>query len=166
MLSLLGSLLGFGGSVIPGILDSFKKKQDQKYELKKLEVQAQINRENLEHQAKIQKEMGKQKFELFQAQAKDKEHERLIQHDIVLQQGTGFISGLARSVRPIITYAFFLLFAVIEGTLLYSALQGGTDFQEAINILWDEDTKAIFAAIISFWFGSRAIDKNRSRYSK
>ena len=26
MLSLLGSLLGFGGSVIPGILDSFKKK--------------------------------------------------------------------------------------------------------------------------------------------
>ena len=88
MLSLLGSLLGFGGSVIPGILDSFKKKQDQKYELKKLEVQAQINRENLEHQAKIQKEMGKQKFELFQAQAKDKEHERLIQHDIVLQQGS------------------------------------------------------------------------------
>ena len=62
MLSLLGSLLGFGGSVIPGILDSFKKKQDQKYELKKLEVQAQINRENLEHQAKIQKEMGKQKL--------------------------------------------------------------------------------------------------------
>ena len=29
MLSLLGSLLGFGGSIIPGILDSFKKKQDQ-----------------------------------------------------------------------------------------------------------------------------------------
>ena len=83
MLSLLGSLLGFGGSVIPGILDSFKKKQDQKYELKKLEVQAQINRENLEHQAKIQKEMGKQKFELFQAQAKDKEHERLIHYSIV-----------------------------------------------------------------------------------
>ena len=85
---------------------------------------------------------------------------------MVLQSGTGFIGGLARSVRPIITYAFFLLFAVIEGTLLYGALQAGTDFQEAINILWDEDTKAIFAAIISFWFGSRAIDKNRSRYSK
>ena len=39
MLSLLGSLLGFGGSIIPGILDSFKKKQDQKFELKKIEVQ-------------------------------------------------------------------------------------------------------------------------------
>ena len=100
-------------------------------------------------------------WKLRNRQAKDKEHERLIQHDMVLQQGTGFIGGLARSVRPIITYAFFLLFAVIEGTLLYGAIQAGTDFQEAINILWDEDTKAIFAAIISFWFGSRAIDKNR-----
>ena len=98
---------------------------------------------------------------LFEAQAKDKEHDRLIQHEMVLQPGTGCIGGLARSVRPIITYAFFLLFAVIEGTLLYGAIQAGTDFQEAINILWDEDTKAIFAAIISFWFGSRAIDKNR-----
>ena len=155
MLSLLGSLLGFGGSIIPGILDSFKKKQDQKFELKKMEVQARLSAE-----------LGKQNLELFKAQADDKEHERLVQHDMVLQQGTGFISGLARAVRPIITYAFFLLFAVIEGTLLYSALQVGTDFQEAINILWDEDTKAIFAAIISFWFGSRAIDKNRSRYTK
>jgi hypothetical protein len=41
------------------------------------------------------------------------------------------------------------------------ALEKGTDFAEAIHILWDDDTKAIFAAIISFWFGSRAIDKMR-----
>ena len=161
MLSLLGSLLCFGWSIIPGILDSFKEKSDQKFELKKLEVQAKIQSEQLQVQAKLQKELGKATLNLFEAQAKDKEHERLIQHDMVLQSGTGFIGGLARSVRPIITYAFFLLFAVIEGTLLYGAIQAGTDFQEAINILWDEDTKAIFAAIISFWFGSRAIDKNR-----
>jgi hypothetical protein len=43
------------------------------------------------------------------------------------------------------------------------ALEKGTEFSEAIQLLWDEDTKAIFAAIISFWFGSRAIDKARSR---
>jgi hypothetical protein len=35
------------------------------------------------------------------------------------------------------------------------------DVSSAIQILWDEDTKAIFAAIVSFWFGSRAIDKAR-----
>ena len=62
-----------------------------------------------------------------------------------------------------ITYAFFGLFATIEITLLMEALEKGTEFSEAIQLLWDEDTKAIFAAIISFWFGSRAIDKARKR---
>ena len=28
-------------------------------------------------------------------------------------------------------------------------------------ILWDDETKGIFAAILAFWFGSRAIDKAR-----
>ena len=43
-------------------------------------------------------------------------------------------------------------------------MEKGTDFSEAVNILWDDDTKAIFAAIISFWFGSRAIDKTRNSH--
>jgi hypothetical protein len=41
------------------------------------------------------------------------------------------------------------------------ALDKGADLTQALNVLWDDDTKAIFAAIISFWFGSRAIDKSR-----
>ena len=41
------------------------------------------------------------------------------------------------------------------------ALEEGNNIAESLNILWDDDTKAIFAAIISFWFGSRAIDKSR-----
>jgi hypothetical protein len=61
----------------------------------------------------------------------------------------------------VITYAFFLLFATIEITLLMEALKAGTNFSEAINVLWDDETKGIFAAILSFWFGSRAIDKAR-----
>ena len=39
----------------------------------------------------------------------------------------------------------------------------GTPFADAINLLWDEETKAIFGAIISFWFGSRAVEKARRK---
>ena len=93
----------------------------------------------------------------------DKEHQRLIDHDISINKGTGIISGLQKSVRPVITYAFFGLFATIEITLLMNALEMGTPFNEAIQLLWDDETKAIFAAIISFWFGSRAIEKARRK---
>lgn len=34
---LLGSLLGFGGSVVPALTDHFKSKANQEFELKKME---------------------------------------------------------------------------------------------------------------------------------
>jgi hypothetical protein len=102
-------------------------------------------------------------MKMFETKAADDEHARLIAHDISINQGTGFIAGLQKSVRPIITYCFFVLFAVIEVNLLYQALSSEVPLTEALETLWDEDTKAIFAAIISFWFGSRAVEKARER---
>lgn len=152
MLSLLGSLLGFAGSAVPAITDHFAAKEDRKLELDKMRLMAELKKEGLEFDLKMYNTMGA-----------DKEHERLIQHDIAINQGSGIISSLQKSVRPVITYAFFGLFCVIEITLLMDAIEKGTDFSEAIGLLWDEDTKAIFAAIISFWFGSRAIEKARRK---
>jgi len=147
---ILGSLLGFGGSVVPAITDHFASKEDRKHELDKMKMVAELRKEGYDFDLKMYETMGA-----------DKEHERLIQHDISINKGTGIISGLQKSVRPVITYAFFGLFATIEITLLMEAINNGTEFSEAIQLLWDEETKAIFAAIISFWFGSRAIEKAR-----
>jgi len=150
MLSILGSLLGFASSAVPAITDSFARKQDNKHELDKMKMMAELRSAGYDHDLKAYEAMGA-----------DKEHDRLIQHDIAINQSSGIIAGLQKSVRPVITYAFFLLFATIEIVLLMEALEKGTDFAEAIQLLWDDETKAIFAAIISFWFGSRAIDKAR-----
>ena len=152
MLSLLGSLLGFAGSAVPAITDHFAAKEDRKLELDKMRLAAELKKEGYDFDLKMYNSMGA-----------DKEHDRLIQHDIAINQGTGIITALQKSVRPVITYAFFGLFCTIEVTLLLNAIENGTDFSEAINLLWDEDTKAIFAAIISFWFGSRAIEKARRK---
>ena len=152
MLALLGSLLGFAGSAVPAITDHFASKEDRKHELDKMRMHAELRKEGYDFDLKIHDAMGA-----------DEEHQRLIDHDISINKGTGFISGLQKSVRPVITYAFFGLFATIEITLLMDAIDKGTEFNEAIQLLWDDDTKAIFAAIISFWFGSRAIDKARRK---
>lgn len=152
MLSLLGSLLGFAGSAVPAITDHFASKEDRKHELDKMRMMAELRKEGYDFDIKMYETMGA-----------DKEHERLIQHDISINKGTGIISGLQKSVRPVITYAFFGLFATIEITLLMNAIEMGTPFNEAIQLLWDAETKAIFAAIISFWFGSRAIEKARKK---
>ena len=151
MLSVIGSLLGFAGSAVPAVTDHFKAKQEQKFELAKMAKMAELRAAGFD-----------QEYRMYETKADDSEHARLVEHDISINKGTGFISGLQRSVRPVITYVFFGLICLIELTLLQQALETGANFADAINVLWDEDTKAIFAAIISFWFGSRAIDKRRS----
>jgi hypothetical protein len=152
MLSIIGSLLGFASSTAPAIMDHFQSKDNRKHEIDKMKTLAEIKAQGIDLDMKVYEQMGA-----------DKEHERLIAHDTAIQQSTGWTSALQKSVRPVITYAFFGLFATIEITLLMDAIEKGTEFSEAIKLLWDDETKAIFAAIISFWFGSRAIEKARQR---
>ena len=111
--------------------------------------------------AELQKAGYYHEIKRFQEIVLHEEQKDLLEHDTTISKGTGFIAALQKSVRPVITYCFFFLFAAIEITLLREALASGMDLTAALNILWDDDTKAIFAAVISFWFGSRAIDKAR-----
>lgn len=149
---LIGSLLGFGSSVVPAITDHFKSKRQYEFELAKMDKVAELTAKGYDQEIKRFQEMGLHE-----------EQQALLQHDTAISEGTGFMSALQKSVRPVITYAFFILFATIELMLLREALNGGMELTDALLILWDEDTEAIFAAVVSFWFGSRAIEKARGR---
>ena len=107
-------MIGFASSTAPALADHFKQKNDQKFELEKMKTMAELRKAGFDHELKA-----------FEAQAADKEHDRLIQHDMSINSGTGIISALQRSVRPVITYCFFGLFLAIEITLLREALDSG-----------------------------------------
>ena len=150
--TLLGSLLGFAGSTVPSIMDFLNRKENMKLEMRKLEMQAELMKLGVESELKI-----------FEARAGADEHARLINHDISMQNDQGIMGGLRKSVRPVITYMFFALFATVKiSTLLVLMEDQGATFDTAINVIWDQDTQTIFAAIISFWFGSRALEKVKS----
>ena len=70
---LLGSLLGFGGSVVPAITDHFKTKADNKFKL-----------EQMTHMAELRKMGFDQDIKMYEQQASDQEHQRLIDHDIAI----------------------------------------------------------------------------------
>jgi hypothetical protein len=67
MLSLLGSLLGFGTSVIPLMMNYFQDKQDKKHELSLMDKQ-------LEQQIQI----GNQKLDMVHVEADIRETEALL----------------------------------------------------------------------------------------
>jgi len=147
MMTLLGSLLGFGTSFLPEILNFFKKSQENKHELQKMQMEIELMAKRSE--LKIQ-ELDKQ--------AEIKETEGLYKHDSV--DAGGFINALRGSVRPIITYAFFSLFVAIKITALLSLMgNGGMGWTMALDTIWDDQTAGLFASLMSFWFGSRAVSK-------
>tara|TARA_R100000664_G_C2745817_1_gene133573 strand:- start:970 stop:1419 length:450 start_codon:yes stop_codon:yes gene_type:complete len=148
MLSLLGSLLGFGTSFLPKVMDYFQDRSDKAHELKVMEVQI-----------RQQKELASQKLEMVNVEADIREVEAL--QKSMQPTGVAWVDGLRGSVRPVITYAFFGLFVFVEVSAYYALTAQGVSGLDAVNAVWDEDTKALFAAVIAFWFGGRAINRAR-----
>ncbi len=55
--------------------------------------------------------------------------------------------------------AFFLLFAGVKGYALVAV--EGLVLADALPRIWDDETAALFAAVMSFWFGSRSLARLR-----
>jgi len=147
MMTLLGSLLGFGTSFLPEILNYFKAGQEHKHNLERMQLEMDLMSKRSE--LKIQ-ELDKQ--------AEIKETEGLYKHDSM--DAGGFVNALRGSVRPVITYAFFGLFVAIKTVAVMTLMnEQGADLAGALNVIWDDNTAGLFAAIMSFWFGNRAVSK-------
>ena len=149
MLTLLGSLLGFVTSAFPDLLGLFRDRQDRQHELAILD--RQLEQMKLGHQ---------QRLEEIEVQADIAESKALYRHDKPV--GVPWVDALRASVRPIVTYAFFLLFAAVKGSALYVLIAvEGLLLADALPRIWDPETQALFAAVMSFWFGSRTLQKLR-----
>lgn len=150
MLTLLGSLLGFLGSAFPEALKLIQDHHDRKHELAILD--RQMEQAKLGHQHKLEE---------ISVDADIAESKALYTH-ASRDSGVKWVEGLRASVRPVITYAFFLLFAVVKATGLYLMMhQDNLEVAEALLRIWDAETAALFAAVMSFWFGQRALSKLR-----
>tara|TARA_R110000765_G_scaffold182672_1_gene288623 strand:+ start:693 stop:1175 length:483 start_codon:yes stop_codon:yes gene_type:complete len=151
MISLLGTLMGFGTSIVPEILGYFKQKQADEQEIKMMESKA-----------KYAEQISKLKVQELDAQAEIAETKGLYEHDRSIDAG-GFVNGLRGSVRPVITYLFFIMFASVKGTMIYAMITNqNLDWTVAIETAWDNETAAVFSAIMAFWFGNRAMSKARA----
>ena len=143
--------MGFGTSIVPEILGYFKQKQADEQEIKMMESKA-----------KYAEQISKLKVQELDAQAEIAETKGLYEHDRSIDAG-GFVNGLRGSVRPVITYLFFIMFASVKGTMIYAMITNqNLDWTVAIETAWDNETAAVFSAIMAFWFGNRAMSKARA----
>lgn len=150
MITLLGALLGFFSSAFPDILRFFRDREDRAHEIAVLELQ-------MKNQAQSQDSH----LEEIRTTSALQEMQTLYQ---TYHTGVEWVDALNGTVRPVIAYAFFLLYAGMK-LLVFDALNfdvpGGIPTGVMSAILWTEDDAAIFAGIIAFYFGQRAMMKLR-----
>ena len=144
MIALLGSLLGFATSIVPNILKYFEDKRKEEYALSVMDKKMEF-----------QKLKGDQTYDTTQLESTTKEIQAIHkEHASVTRAASQWAINLAASVRPVVTYSLFLEFAV----LTVAVFMGWISVWQ-MDSIWDAEMKAIFAAIVSFWFGQRAFGR-------
>lgn len=142
MVTLIGALLGFFGSMIPEALAFIRERNDKKHELLIMQMQLKQQREGYSQRLD---DIAMQ-HDISQTQSLY----RTFKHDVV------WVNALNGTVRPVLAYAFFLLYASVKMIHVVS-YDATLPWQ-----LWGQEDQAIFSAIISFYFGQRAFGKLRS----
>lgn len=145
MITLIGSLLGFGTSFLPQVLDFVKSKQEHKNKLEEMKLRGELQAMGVSLELQV-----------LDKKAEIEETKAIYNY---ANPSSGFSAGLAASVRPVITYLFFALFMASKAVIMVKVMQDGGDWKEGVELMFDEESKALFAAIISFWFGNRAVSK-------
>jgi len=148
MLTLLGSLIGFLSSFAPSLIKLWQDKQDKQHELKLLEKQAELNLKlgELQLEAKDM-EVSQQTLQMAYNFA---DPSKWADRDIY-KSFKSIIYLLTSSVRPVVTYIFLVGYLYFKWFIYLST--------KDYNLVWTDEDMALFAGVISFWFGSREIMK-------
>jgi len=153
LLTLLSSLFGVASGVLPNIVKLMEVKQDHQHEIELTKLKMEAASKGLELTAISEG-----------AKADAAEGESVRQHDTAINS-SGFMEGFRASIRPVITYCFFFLFCGVKIATATFMFDKGYNAIEIANAVWDQNTMAIFAAIIGFWFGSRAMTRLTEMYN-
>lgn len=154
MIALLSTIFGLASSIFPSIVKLLEKSQDYRYELELTKLKIDAATKGLEINAITEG-----------AKADVEEGKSLRDHDHDFN-GNEFFDNLRASVRPVLTYLFFILFCGIKIAAATLMFEQGRNSIEILNAVWDVYTIAIFGSIMGFWFGSRAIINLTNIYSK
>ena len=149
MISVISSLVGFFSAGIPKIFDFFQDKQDKKHELTLLKLQMEAD-EQSRNSNRIDR------LDEIKAAENVQEIKSIYKNFNV---GVKWVDALNGLVRPVIAFLLIGLYCVIEYMIFDIILLSENLSIEMLEFLWSDEDQAIFSAILSYYFGSRAFSK-------
>jgi len=171
MLTLASSLLSFLMSGLPNFLKLFQDRADKKHEIELAKMQTEREMQLLAAGYAAQQKIEEIKLDEIKTQteadtkmsvidAQKAEMQALYNHDIEIGKGAAqWVINIRAATRSLLTLGFYLLLVLIDIGIFIHGMTHDASFNDMANQLWDEDTRIMFAAIITFHFGGRAFGK-------
>ena len=160
MLTLFSTLISFLSGGLPKILDIFQDRQDKKHEIEMAQMQMEQQMRLQAAGFQSQEHIEEIKTHQLEIQTAADERQALYAHDIAIgKDASKWVIDMRASVRPIITFGLFALLVFVDIFGFYYAIHTNVPFDQALNILWDDETQIIWASVVSFWFGTQAFGK-------
>ena len=147
---------GLGGGLLrllPEGLNLIKQKMANGHEL-----------EMMDKQLKIQEAIGAEKLQEAQVVGAAQVETAQVAGAVETTKATGirFLDVLNGSVRPVITYWTFALYALAKTIVVVVGFQAGSGAVALVPILWTAHDSAMLSGMLSFWFLGRVLDKQRN----
>lgn len=169
MLAILSAVLGFAGPFLPELLKWFNRREDNRQELRLLEMRLKYaaaehewRMEELEAKADIaEARLLHAPLPSYGVQLLDAMHGKAwspwaMAPLLYLFALLDFLTGL---VRPAITYGivvFYLAYKWARFELMKFAAGDDLKWFQQIANLWDESDLAVLTLVLGFWFGARS----------
>lgn len=170
MIAMISALLGFLGPFIPKLFDYFQNKQDHKQELELMKLRMESAAS--EHMWRLEEINAKADIQETIAIHKPQES---YADKLIASVGGGdlprwvkayvaligvHVDFAIRMCRPLITYAMVGFYMYYKVAVFRALEASGLDSTQAFLASWAEFDQAMLAAVISFWFGGRVLQRH------
>ena len=151
--TLLGSLLGGVFRIAPEFLKWLDRRGEREHELKMLNSEMEF--------AKIRGEIAMREAEARMTVSElDAMSEALKEQGQTARAAGKWVAALSASVRPIVTYAFVIVYFLVKFAAYLLAIGQGGEWKEVLVSMWSQDDMAILMLILTFHFVGRVWDRN------
>lgn len=158
MLEAIGLIGGALTRLFTAIVDYKNKQLDHQHELDMVDKQIQLS--EVQYKQKIDELTIQGNF------AVDQGYTTALQTALdgqFKQTGIKIIDGINALIRPAITIWWcMVIYTVFKGFLIYTAITAGLSAAQMALVVCDEFDRTVIAAIIGFWFTSRALANRAS----
>lgn len=151
---ILGSLLGGIFRLAPEAFKLFDRMNERKHELAMFSLQTELEKQRGDQKLA---EIGAQREAAIDSGVLSAFNSAIQQQtEMVKASGSGFISALSASVRPVMTYYLLAMYGAFKTAIFITT--PGNGWETLVNIYNPEDM-ALLCGVVNYWIMDRTLAK-------